>query len=410
MAVTPRRRGPAAGSSLWLIRRRIARRQQPRVRLRGPPLSAPPDHHDSARGHSRTLAHAMSSAHRLIVVGSSRISFAAIERLMDGFAAIERLMDGDGGAHTAGLPSEQVLRWVAGVVGGMRVVSVENASRSAHRPSGTFRLRVEGTSTGATDLILKVSVPRWITDGMVITNARALRLAETHGLAGPRLIAADLDGRASGTVATLETFLSGSSDLPPMVSAARLREAGAAIARVNAVVLAPQADLPPWCAADDRAADRRRGRTPTTPLLKEADERVRSHGVPAAASVFLHGDVWGGNMLWEGDRCVALIDWKGAGVGDPGVDLGSLRMQMALQYGQDAPAHVLEGWQRQAGRAAIAVPYWDAVAALNTPTVIHGEWLPGFAGDGSPLDAAAVTERRDAFLRTALDQLPTPIS
>jgi hypothetical protein len=34
----------------------------------------------------------------------------------------------------------------------------------------------------------------------------------------------------------------------------------------------------------------------------------------------------------------------------------------------------------------------------------------GFADDGSPLDAAAVTERRDAFVRTALDQLPTPIS
>lgn len=317
-------------------------------------------------------------------------------------------MGGDRGAHTAALPSEQVLRWVAGVVGGS-VLSVENPSRSTHRPSGTFRLRVEGTSTGATDLILKVSVPRWITDGMVITNARALRLAETHGLAAPRLIAADLDGRASGTVATLETFLSGSSDFPPTVSAARLREAGAAIARVNAVVLAPQADLPPWRAADDRAADRRRGRTPTTPLLQQAEEQVRSHRVPAAASVLLHGDVWGGNMLWKGDRCVALIDWKGAGVGDPGIDLGNLRMQMALQYGQDAPAHVLEGWQRQAGRAAIAVPYWDAVAALNTPTVIHGEWLPGFAGDGSPLDAAAVTERRDAFLRIAVDQLPTPI-
>ena len=86
-------------------------------------------------------------------------------------------MDGDGGAHTAALPSEQVLRWVAGVVGGRRVVSIENPSRSTHRPSGTFRVRVEGTSTGATDLILRISVPRWITDGMVITNARALRLA-----------------------------------------------------------------------------------------------------------------------------------------------------------------------------------------------------------------------------------------
>ena len=97
-------------------------------------------------------------------------------------------------------------------------------------------------------------------------------------------------------------------------------------------------------------------------------------------------------MLWEGDRCVALIDWNTAGAGDPGVDLGSLRMQVALQYGQDAPAHVLEGWQRQAGRAATAVPYWDAVAALNTPTVMQA-W-PGFADDGSPLDAEAVTERR----------------
>jgi hypothetical protein len=39
--------------------------------------------------------------------------------------------------------------------------------------------------------------------------------------------------------------------------------------------------------------------------------------------------------------------------------------------------------------------------------VMHG-W-PGFADDGSPLDAAAVTERRDAFLRTAFDQLPTRV-
>src|SRR6266550_8211816 len=60
MAGTPRRRGPAAGRSLWRIRRRTARRQQPRIRLRGPPLSAPPDHHESVGGHSRTLAQARS--------------------------------------------------------------------------------------------------------------------------------------------------------------------------------------------------------------------------------------------------------------------------------------------------------------------------------------------------------------
>jgi aminoglycoside phosphotransferase (APT) family kinase protein len=166
-----------------------------------------------------------------------------------------------------------------------------------------------------------------------------------------------------------------------MVSAVRLREAGAAIARVNAVVLESQADLPYRprpIAVDDRATERRRGWMPTTPLLHRADERVRSHRVPAAVSVFVHGDVWGGNMLWEGDRCVALIDWKTA-----------------------------ESVIRES-TSATAVPYWDAVAALNTPTVMQG-W-PGFADDGSPPDAAAVTERRDAFLRTALDQLPARIS
>ena len=146
--------------------------------------------------------------------------------------------------HTAKTPNDQVLRWAASAVDGTRVLSTENLSRSDHRASGTFRLRIDGPAARATDVILKVPVPRWILDGMVITNARALQLAETHGLAAPRLIAADLDGRASGTVATLETFLSGSSDLPPTVSVARLREAGAAIARVHAFSLESQADMP----------------------------------------------------------------------------------------------------------------------------------------------------------------------
>jgi aminoglycoside phosphotransferase (APT) family kinase protein len=305
------------------------------------------------------------------------------------------------------MPNDQVLRWAAQAIGGSSVVSAESLSSGGHRNSGTFRLRVEGASAGTTDVILKVSVPRWITKGMVATNARALQLAETYGLSAPRLIAADVDGSTSGTVATLETFMLGSSELPRTASPARLREAGGAIARVHTFKHGIEPDLPHRprpCAVDDRAAERRRGLMPTTPLLEKADQQVRSHRVQSAESVFLHGDVWAGNMLWDADRCVALIDWKTAGVGDPGVDLGSLRMQMAILYGQDAPAHVLEGWQEQAGRTATAVPYWDAVAALNTPTVMQG-WL-AFADDGSPLDASAVTERRDTFLRIALDELP----
>src|SRR5262245_4899742 len=131
------------------------------------------------------------------------------------------------------MPNDQVLRWAAQAIGGTSVLSAESLSSSSHRYSGTFRLRIEGPSAATTDVILKLSVPRWITNRMVITNARALQLAETYGLSAPRLIAADVDGSASGTVATLETLLIGSSDLPRTASPTRLREAGAAIARVH---------------------------------------------------------------------------------------------------------------------------------------------------------------------------------
>jgi hypothetical protein len=104
----------------------------------------------------------------------------------------------------------------------------------------------------------------------------------------------------------------------------------------------------------------------------------------------------------DGDTFLALIDWKDAGAGNPGVDVGGFRFQMALTYGVD-PGPVLEGWEREAGVRATDVAYWDAVAALNTPTVLDG-W-PGYDDQGRPLDTAAVTKRRDAFLRAALDRL-----
>jgi aminoglycoside phosphotransferase (APT) family kinase protein len=58
----------------------------------------------------------------------------------------------------------------------------------------------------------------------------------------------------------------------------------------------------------------------------------------------------------------ALIDWKTAGVGKPGVDLGELRKQVAILHGEDAPKHVSQQWERASDAQADDVPYWDAVA------------------------------------------------
>jgi aminoglycoside phosphotransferase (APT) family kinase protein len=263
------------------------------------------------------------------------------------------------------------------------------------------------------------------------TGAAALRVAEQHGLAAPRLIDCDLDGGEAGQPASLETVLLGSTGWPDLPSAAGWRDAGAAVARVHRVPLQPQEhlDLNVWDAGIDGLAMHRRWATlyqassgderphvvaayrkitaqaedaakwvlakaRSTPLLHLADEVVRRHGRPEGEAVFLHNDVWPGNLLWIGDKCVGLIDWKEAGVGHAGVDLANLRFQSAIHHGPDGPALVLEGWEGEMGRKATDVAYWDAHAALNTPANLDA--LEGSFG---------TNERRDDFLRAALDQL-----
>lgn len=302
-----------------------------------------------------------------------------------------------------------MLEWAADAAG-VEVEEVVSLHEGTDRGSGSYRLRVIDRGSGtAGQLVLKVPVPDWIGPKMVTTNARALQLAASYGLPVPRLVAADLDGRRAGTVATLETLLPGSSGLPPTVDVARLESAGAAIASAHAHPLAASVALPYRprpVAVDDFAGERRRGQMPTTPLLQHADEHTQQHGVPAGSTVFVHGDTWTGNMLYTDDtHPTVLIDWKTAGVGHPGVDLGGLRLHAALHYGLGVADHVLHGWERQARQPATALPYWDAIAALNTPTEL-GDY-PGFAENGSRLDTAAVTERRDTFLRAALDGLRT---
>lgn len=293
-----------------------------------------------------------------------------------------------------GMPTKLMLDWAAAAISrGARITKV----RPLHGKGAPWQLSIEHAG-GTTDAVLRV--PTWpgINASMVITAAVALEVAERHGLAAPRLIDADLAGGVTGAPMTLETLVPGTTAWPPPPSAERLRTAGAALARVHAVAMAPRAHLPfrpRPIAVDDFAADRRNGRMPTTPLLQAADELVTTHGLPPGDTIYLHGDVWPGNLIWVGDEVAALIDWKTAGVGAPGVDVCELRKQVAITFGPETPAYVLDGWERATGTKASDVAYWDAVAALNTRTELDR------------LDGVGATDRRDAFLRTALANLGT---
>jgi aminoglycoside phosphotransferase (APT) family kinase protein len=310
-------------------------------------------------------------------------------------------------------PAEQVLNWAAcAVARSARVVSA-TGMRAGGNP-WLLRLANAGNTS---EVVLKTGdVTADLDRRQLMTTVAALELAAGHALPAPRLIAADLDGSAAGTVAVLMTVLAGSSKIPRIASAARLRALGAAAGALQRVALAPRPGLELRTRAlyDMDFAGWRKS-VGTSQLLARAEELIGSLPVPDGELVFVHGDLWQGNTIWNGDSCTGMIDWDAAGAGPAGIDLGTLRSDAALFFGSSplpstglpAADEVLAGWQQAAGRPAENVAYWDVAAALCTVGDMAYCLPPDLAGElgRSDLNADILTARRDAFLAAGLDQL-----
>ncbi len=331
---------------------------------------------------------------------------------------------------------DSLLSWAASAVGaGARVVDV----RGLRESSNPWLLRIE-LAGRSIEVVLRVTRRLW--SDALATQASALVFAEERGLAAPRLIAIDPDGDAAGAPALLETVLPGSSEIPAQASGERLRGLGIAAAALHTIPMSPDAHLPlrtrpiphddyamerRWakrfqaasenrktaildelCALTSWPHDRARKvlrETTSTPLLESADEVLGRAPAPEGETVFVHGDLWQGNTLWVGESFAGMVDWDSAGAGHYGVDLGSLRLDAALHFGPHAPATVLDGWHEATGREPDNGAYWDVVAALNTPADLSA-FVSASHKNGRPdLDAATMNERRDSFLRAALDRL-----
>jgi aminoglycoside phosphotransferase (APT) family kinase protein len=194
--------------------------------------------------------------------------------------------------------------------------------------------------------------------------------------------------------------------IPPEPDPVRLRALGAVAARISSVKLTPAPALPVRSRpieAEDFAGMRRDQGAPD--LLRAAEVAVARARPGDDRPGLVHGDLWHGNTLWDGDGLTAVLDWDCAGVGPAGIDLGSLRCDAAWCHGVEAAEHILRGWEAEAGRPASDVPYWDAVAALASPPDMGG-FPVSMAAQGRPdLTREVMLERRDAFLDAALGRL-----
>ncbi len=302
-------------------------------------------------------------------------------------------MAGGGNEQMTG-PGTRALRWVAQVTQAAEVVVV----RGLRAGGSPWLLRA-----GQRDLVLRAGQPG--ETASFATEVAGLRLAAGAGVPVPGLLACDEGAAAAGPL-VLTGRLPGSSQIPRDPDPSRLRALGAAAARLHAISLQPSADLPfrdRPIAGEDFAAIRRGPQVSS--LLREAEDLIAATRPVDGPAVFVHGDLWHGNTLWDDGVLAGLIDWDCAGAGAPGVDLGSLRCDAAICYGTQAAGEVLRGWEGTAGQAAADVAYWDVVAALATPPDMG--WFPAAISEqGRPdLDQVTLLRRRDEFLRQAMDRL-----
>ena len=298
-----------------------------------------------------------------------------------------------------GRPDPGLLKWVASCVDpGASVVSVTGMGRRGGSP-----WLVGLSASDVAEVVVRVGDESSV--ALLAAEAAALQVVAASDVPGPRLLAVAVGGPDSpGVFALVTTRVPGTSRSTVEPSTARLRALGEAVATVHAASLPPSPQLPartrPVEPVDFDAL--RRGE-PTRPLLAEAEDFLRRSPLPDHRPVFVHGDFWHGNAMWDGDRLTGIIDWECAGIGHPGIDLGMLRCDAALAVGPAGADAVLDGYESAIGRRAADVAYWDVAGALATPPTM--DWfVQTFVGQGrTDLDPPILLDRRDAFLAAALD-------
>lgn len=233
---------------------------------------------------------------------------------------------------------------------------------------------------------MAVRMPRihWATAGVEDTHEWLPRLAPLLPLAVPVPIAKGMPGEGYPWDWAIVSFIEG--EIATTERIADLRQAAIDLAQFAAAL--HRIDLPggppagrgdPLASRDETVRDAiasLRGMLDTGAVIAAWEAAVRAplwQGLP----VWIHGDLYDGNLLAHEGRLHAVIDWGGVGVGDPAADLiaawslfsGESRevFRAALSV-DDATWARGRGWALSV--ALIALPYYEH----TNPVIVANSW------------------------------------
>ncbi|WP_214405113.1 phosphotransferase family protein [Pseudonocardia lacus] len=229
---------------------------------------------------------------------------------------------------------------------------------------------------------------------LVRREAGALRALAATPIPAPRLVAADPLGADAGVPSLLMTLVAGEVRLAPTDLDGWLRELAATLVAIHATGVEGEPYVP-WA-------------SPVLPAWAGRDDRwVRAFetawALPAAVQpVFLHRDFQPFNVLWQGDRVRGVVDWPGAGTGPRGIDVGHVRLNLAVLRSAAAAERFLELYQQLAG---LEVDPRADVTALCSFGPDWPRFIPRQVAGRAPVDPAGMRDRVEDVLERALRRL-----
>ena len=135
---------------------------------------------------------------------------------------------------------------------------------------------------------------------------------------------------------------------------------------------------------------------PDTPEWSALRETIASWQVKTVPASILHGDFWPGNIIWQHDQIVAVIDWEDAAIGTPVSDVACCRAEIMAMYGQQAMTLFTDHYLLHSNLDFSDLPLWDAYVGFAALATMHS-W-----GLEAQVEATRRT-RTELFVKQAAD-------
>jgi aminoglycoside phosphotransferase (APT) family kinase protein len=133
------------------------------------------------------------------------------------------------------------------------------------------------------------------------------------------------------------------------------------------------------------------------PLLERLAEVWPHVEASTAPAVFLHGDLWPGNVLWTQKRLAAVIDWENCAVGAWQADVLSCRLELSMAHGSAIAQEFVDAYCAQTGRQLEdeheSFVAWSVVAVLRLASLPGSPELTPAESDQMAAHLAVEAER-----------------